>query len=198
MGGFFGGGSGGAGTPGPPDVAAINRIFDKASGTYLSSALTALTLSTVGGAANRLDFIPYSPSETVVVNQLRAEVTRAIAASLFRLGLYAAGSDNRPAERLFQSAGLSGAALAPVDAPVSPSITLTAGVLYYLAILTSSTVTFRAIPISSLCPLSTSATGTALATLWRATQTFASGLPATAPALVATSAAAPLIRLRIA
>lgn len=193
-------------------VAAINAVDTKASrpvpgpharepglttGSYICATLIAGALGTVAGAANRLDFMPFIPARDIVLDELAIEVTTLIAGSQARVGIYSSTAAGLPDALLTgQGTLLDCASTGPKPSAIAP-ITLSAGVVYWLAVHTSSTQTLRSLAAGALLSLGNAATGTAIYTLRRATSTFANGLPAVAPATTLTSAAAPWLRLRI-
>jgi hypothetical protein len=78
------------------------------------------------------------------------------------------------------------------------SFTFKSGITYWIGVLFSSTQTVRGIPLSACLSLGIASTGGSFFTVRRATQTYASGLPASAPVTTLTSTVVPLIRLRVA
>jgi Collagen triple helix repeat (20 copies) len=191
-----------SGAQGPQGGRGTRGVIIKTPGVnlYVSAAINALALTTLAGAANRLDYIPFIPDRDITINQLQASVTTLIASSLFRLGLYDSDSNGLPANRLETSGDLSGATVATVSYDLPASRTLLAGNLYWLAIHHSSTATHRAIAVGALSELFQLSGGTSGPTILRQTVTFASGLPATATAThtAAVNSAATLIRTRLA
>jgi hypothetical protein len=151
------------------------------------------------GAAGRLDFVPLIPDRDITINQLEARVTTLLAASLFKLGLYASDVNGLPSTRLEASGDLSGAALAVLQYALPANRLLTAGTIYWLAIHHSATPTLQAIAVGALPELFTLTGGTAPLTLLRQTVTFASGMPnpATATHTAAVNSAATRIMARL-
>lgn len=200
--------TGATGPAGPtgPQGAPGNRgsrgilVKTPASGLYVSSAINATALTTLAGAANRLDFIPFIPDQDITITQLEASVTTLIASSLFKLGLYASNANGLPSTLLEASGDLSGAAVATLQYNLPASRVLTAGTLYWLAIHHSSTATHRAIAVGALPGLFQLTGATSETTILRQTVTFASGLPspATATHTAAVNSAATNIRMRLA
>jgi hypothetical protein len=165
-------------------------------GGYVSASLVAGTLGTVAGAANRLDFYPFIPDGNITIDELAIEVTTLIAASQARVGIYSANGGSLPNALLTGQGTLLDCATTGAKASAITALVLTSGTTYWLAIHTSSTQTLRSIAAGALLPLGHAATGTAIYSCRRATATFASGLPTTAPAATLTSAAVPWIRMR--
>ena len=174
--------AGGGGLPG------AHEIMPVPAGGFRNAVVNATALTTVAGALNRLDFMPFIPVKSFTCNELAVEVTTLLAASSLRIGIY---SDNNGAP----NAKLAETTVALLSATVGVktsviNLAMTAGTVYWLAVLTSGTQALRAIPVAGLLPLSAPVSGTAVPTLRRATFVFAA-LPATAPATTATSAIAP-------
>jgi hypothetical protein len=169
-----------------------------ASGTYLSAALNASALVTIAAASNRLDLVPFIPADNISIEEFAIEVTTLLAASNARIGVYGADAAGLPGNLVASSGLLSCAtAGAKVWAPGMP-VYFKKGGIYWIAVLMSGTFTLRGIPLAALLPIGHAATGTAVNVLRRATQTFASGMPALPPGQIATSAIAPWVRMKIA
>jgi hypothetical protein len=170
-----------------------------ASGTFITSALNALALGTVAGAANRLDFIPFIPSRDVAINLLSLEVTTLIAGAQARVGIYSSTPAHLPGD-LLTGAGtlLDCGSTGAKQSAITGGLTLTAGTHYWLAVHTSSTANFRALAVGALLPLGLPETGANSNVARRATATFASGLPTTAPAASLVSASMPRLAMRLA
>lgn len=183
-------GGGDAATPMP--VLALPQ----AAGTYFSASIGAVNTSTIAQAANRLEFYPFIPARDLSIDELGVDVSTAVASSLARVGIY---SDNagQPNALLRGTADLN-CATTGAKAEVVTALALTKGTVYWLAVLASSTQTLRGLPTAAMLPLGMNASGGAYLTTRRATQTYASGLPATAPATTLTNAIAPMVRMRVA
>lgn len=167
------------------------------AGNYLSQAIVAIAQSTIPGAANRLEFYPYSPTRTISVDELALEVTALAAGAQARLGIYSATASGQPGSLLTGAGTLLDCGSTGIKtSAISPPLTLQAGVQYFLAIHSSGAPTYRAVPLAGLLPLPTTS-GTPN-TNYRATATFGSGLPATAASFALNSAVAPWLRLRTA
>jgi len=185
-------GGGGAGALGvharQPNVAA---------GTFLTPQITALALGTIAAAANRLDYIPFIPARDITVDRLDIEVTTLIAASQARLAIYA---DNAgiPGAILRDGASVLDCATTGLKSATITALAMTAGTTYWLAILSSSTQTYRGIAVGGLMPMLVNATLNTTYVHKRQTQTFASGMPATASGLSDISGTVPLIKMRVA
>jgi hypothetical protein len=171
---------------------------DAAAGIFLSSATNGTAQITAQGAANRIEFTPFIPSRDITIDQLSIEVTTLIAASTARVGIYGSTGAGIPGELLTGQGSLldCGTAGAKVS-NISGGIVLSAGVTYWLALHFSSTQAVRALAVGSLLALSIPQTGTTQNVGRRGTATFASGLPATAPAAPLVSASMPRVALRL-
>lgn len=167
------------------------------TGSYLYGNIVAIAQSTIATVANRLEYYPYCPSRDVTIDELALEVTTAVAATNARLGVYDSTSGGIPGNLLTGAGTLLDCSTAGVKtSAVLPTVTLKAGIQYWLAVLSSGTQTYRGIPLAGLTPLPV-ASGTPN-TCYRQTQTFASGLPSTASGLTFSSNIGVWIRMRVA
>lgn len=167
------------------------------SGAFILPTINATALSTIAGNNNRFEAVPFIPARDLTINQLALEVTTLVAASLFRLGLYADNGSAAPGSLLVGTAELSSASTGYKDEVIT-SRTLSAGELYWLVVLSSSTQTYRGVALAGAYAFGAPGSGTALFTTQRGTSTFAGGLPSTAPACTPTNAVVPAVRLRLA
>jgi hypothetical protein len=168
-----------------------------AAGTFLTPQITALALGTIAAAANRLDYIPFIPARDITVDRMDVEVSTLIAASQARVAIYA---DNAgvPGAILRDGAAVLDCATTGLKSATITALAMTAGTTYWLAILSSSTQTYRGIAVGGLMPMLVNATLNTTYVHKRQTQTFASGMPATASGLSDISGTVPLIKLRVA
>jgi hypothetical protein len=195
------GDDGDAGPQGPAGPATAHLIAPGlAAGTFITNALNATAQGTISQAANRIEFIPFWPSRDITVDLLSIEVTGTlVAGSQARIGIYGSTAGNLPGDLLTGAGSLLDCATAGAkQSPITGGITLTAGTKYWLAVHASSTQTLRGLAVAALLPLGLPETGTTINTARRATVTFASGLPTTAPATTLISAIAPRVALRLA
>ena len=170
-----------------------------AAGEFVTNAVAALAMGTVAGAANRLDLMPFIPTETITVDRLSLEVTTGVASAQARIGIYGSTATGAPGDLLTgQGTLLDCATTGEKASTISGGITLNAGTPYWLGVHMSSTATLRALAVGGMMPLGIPATGTGLFTLRRASPAFASNLPTTAPASTLTSAVGPRMALRLA
>jgi hypothetical protein len=144
-----------------------------------------------------MELIPFIPSKAITVNQLAIEVTTLLAASNCLAAIYSSNANGSPNALLVTTTNLD-CATTGVKALSITSTALTAGTLYYIAVMFSSTQTLRGIAVAACLPVAQAASGTAVPTVVRATQTYASGMPSTAPAGTSTSTIVPWVRMQLA
>lgn len=177
-------------------AATLHLVVPQAVGTYLSASIGGINTGTIAQAANRLEFHPFIPARNMSIDELAIEVTTLIASSLAKVGIYS-DSGGQPNALLRGSADLDCSTIG-VKAAAIASLALVAGTTYWLAVHANSTQTIRGIPLSALLPLGMAASGGTYFTTRRATATYASGLPSTAPATTLTNAIAPMVRVKVA
>jgi hypothetical protein len=170
------------------------------AGEYITAAITALPPSTTATAANRLELFPFRAGRNVTVDLLALEVTTGVASAQARVGIYSADATTGLPGALLTGQGtlLDCASAGVKTSAISPALVLEAGKLYWLAVHGSSTQTYRTLQVGALTPLPQVQAAASHSTQRRATLTFASGLPTTAPATTLTSAACPMLKLRVA
>jgi hypothetical protein len=166
-------------------------------GSYCSAQVNATALTTVAAAAGRLDFIPFIPMKSITVNELALEVTTLLAGSLAKIGIYASDGNGNPSALIVGTGNLDCATLGAKTAVIANTV-LILNTVYWLAVHSSATQTYRALAVAALLPLGHPATLNTTHTLRRATAAFAGGLPVNAPATVLTASVAPWVRLKIA
>jgi hypothetical protein len=168
------------------------------AGGFTSKALNASALTvTPAAVAGRLDLAPFAPVRRLAVSEFAIEVTTLVALATAKIVIYR--SD--PVTGL--PAGLMGASGDLVCSTLGvknwvSSLTFEADALYWLGVHSSLAQAYRGIALAAAQGLTAPASGTAITTLLRATATYASGAPATAPAMTATSAVVPWIRMAVA
>lgn len=155
------------------------------------------TLSTLAGAAGRIDLYPFLPRADLTLDRLLINCTTAVAGALARVVIYAAESHGRPGALLLESDDLDLATIGAKAATVA--LTLRQGRTVWLGLRTSSTATLSAWPVTATPDLNggTAPVTTARKVL-RRTHVWANPAPATwtwNPAEI-TSSAAPAIWLR--
>lgn len=188
------GDAGPQGDTGPAGTAAIvGPRSGWVAGEWVSAARTASALAGVGMAVNTLRFTPFRPEFSFTLDRLRLYIA---AAASVRLGVYAGdGAAGKP-NTLLLDAGATVAGAAGTFT-VTTSLAMTAGTLYWLALVSNTAVSVQSHPVASLTPLEPNdpATGSTLTTY---SGTLAYGaLPSTAPALFK-SDVAPAIQMRVA
>lgn len=169
----------------------------RSTGLYVSNAMNATAGSTTAGAADRLEMVPFIPSKDVTIDELAFEVTTLLAGSNCKVGLYSSNTTTGLPDTLLEGSGDLSCATTGVKTYAITPRTLTAGTLYWLAVHFSSTQTLRALAVGGCMPIASQAAGTAVPTSIRATATYASGLPATAPSGTNTTVVAVWVRMRI-
>ena len=180
--------------PPPASSPSAHYLLPLPSGSYFDQAINAVAKSTIAAAANRIDLIPFVPGVAVTLQTIGIEVSTAVASAQARVGVYAdVGGlpDALLADSDLLDCSATGVKLGSV------ALTLAAGVRYWLAVHSSSTQTYRGVPVAALLSLGVPAAGgTTSYTLWRSTSTFASGLPSSGPSGTLTSAIAPVVIMR--
>ncbi len=169
------------------------------SGTYISNRLNASALSTMTPAADRLECAPFTVARAITLQEIAAEVATGVGSTNFRIGIY---SDVNGVPGTLLAGGVTShdAGTSSTVRTEAISIALSPG-NYWLGLHTSAGTTMRAVPLAAAATFG-DATGSnpSAMTVKRATgQTYASGMPATAPAMTDTAGALPpWFRLRIA
>jgi hypothetical protein len=166
------------------------------SGSYLSQAINASALTTVNAAPNRIEFFPFIPSRTITVNELAIEVTTLLATSLARIGIYDSNASGNPNNLLVGSTVNLDCATVGAKTVAIAATALNAGSIYWLAVHSSSTQTYRGVVVAALQSLGHDATLNTVYTCRRATVAFGA-LPAVAPATTLTAAIVPWFRLKV-
>lgn len=178
-------------------AAGVHATYVPPSGQYVVPNVSSLALTTISGATDRMDIFPFIPSKTFSVDTLGLEVTTAVAASNFKLAIYADAS-GLPDALIVGTGDLSGASLGVRTEAITPA-QLVAGTTYWLAVHSGANIGYRGVAVGSCLPIAyPAAGGTALSTVRRATgQTFGSGLPDPCPAGVLTGATIQAVMLRV-
>jgi hypothetical protein len=170
-----------------------------AAGTFITNAVNGLALGTTAGVAGRLEMSPFIPSRTITIDRLSIEVTTAVASAQARVGIYGTTAGGLPGDLLTgQGTLLDCSATGAKGSDIAGGLTLQAGTVYWLAAHSSSTATLRALAVGGLLPLGNPETGTTHNSGRRASVTFASGLPTTAPSAALLSGSMPRIAMRLA
>jgi len=193
------GGDGEQGPQGPTGTArGVHAVQpNTAAGQFVTPQVTALALTTIAAAANRLDYLPFVPAKDITVDRLDVEVSTLIAASQARLAIFS-NNNGVPGAILRDGASVLDCATTGLKSAVITPVTLIAGTVYWLAILSSSTQTYRGVAVGGLMPMLVNTTLNTTYVHKRQTQTFASGMPANASGLTDIAGTFPLIKLRLA
>ena len=112
---------------------------------YLDTSVLAVALSTVAGAAGRIDISRFVPEYDITVDRLGVYVTTGVAAATGRVVIYGANANNEPDARLFFPADDLNLATSSVFVEHTASFTLRKGVLYYVGFMHGSTATIQGI-----------------------------------------------------
>lgn len=152
------------------------------SGSYVTQALVAGALSTISGASNRLEVMPWQPQRDMTVDQISVYVT-ATGAADFRLVIYSSDANGLPGDLLWNTADTTPSSTGEIA--FSPpgggaSYTFTEGTTYWIGwhTETSGAGTHKAVPIGAVSNLGlTSIAATQGCQVLRTTATFASGAP---------------------
>jgi hypothetical protein len=174
----------------------VHVAFPVPSGGFAHLSVNASGNSNIAAVADRFDLMPFFPMRSITVNQMRAEVAVAGAAgTTARLGIYASNAVGNPDALLQEGATTIGTAATGIKTTALTPMTLNAGTLYWVAILSSGAPTYRGIPAAGVMPLDGIAADLGIYTLRRATFAYAA-LPTTAPATTRSGSAVPIIHLR--
>lgn len=179
----------------------FNAIFMRAAGQFIATCLNGIAMGTLTGTANRIEVHPFRPDADITIDLLELSVTTAVAASVFKLAIYASDpATNLPTGApLRGTTDMSGAAIANVQQAITP-LTLTKGTLYWFGCHFSAATIVRANAQAAMFNLGLFSGSSAPLTVIRGTQTYASGLPL-GSAFTAANLAAALgasIRMRLA
>lgn len=146
-------------------------IFPQSSGNYIIPAITmAPNSSTLTGVANRCFAYPFVPSTTITINELRLNVTTAVASSLARILIFD-NLVNVPNNKLYESSNLDCSTTGLKTATTTQ--TFTAGQIYWLAVHFSSTQAITGITTTALINIKGASTMSAVYG-YRVDQTFGS------------------------
>lgn len=112
-------------------------------GDWIDQSITGASATVAATSSGRLRACPFIPDETVVIDQLGVAVSASAGGAKLVCGIYASGAGGEPTSLLVQSAELPADAVAGVASSVS--LTLQAGVLYWLALIANTNVSLRAV-----------------------------------------------------
>ena len=114
------------------------------AGRYYDQSLFAVGLTTLAGAAGRIDLVPWVPWYDQTVDRLGVNVTTAVAGALGRVVIYGANANDEPDSLLLlPGADLSLAAVAFVEH--AQTFIFRRNTLYYIGFIHSSTATISGI-----------------------------------------------------
>ena len=179
---------------GPNGVEGTHTVPIIGSGRWTNAAVNGTALTTVSMSAGRYDFTMFRPSQNITIDRLEADVTALAATATFKLAIYRSNADGSPDVAIAETGDLSGGAVANHIGEDLEGVALQSGSQYWLCILSSGNIGFRAIAASGLPALSSD--GTALDTMLRLTGTYGDGFVAD-PVTAFTTGASPLIRARL-
>jgi hypothetical protein len=173
--------------------------FKTGVGRWQTNSVDTTTLTTLAGAANRMDLAPWLCPHDVAVDQMGALCSTAVAASLGKICCYSSDVDGRPSTLLFETTTLDFGAVGFKQ--VAQVFGFQRGALYWLGLRHSSTATVNAHQTYCSPTLGFPAIPTTAASkVLRRTLTFATAAPATwgYAAAEETAANVPALFMRIA
>jgi hypothetical protein len=172
--------AGATGPTGPTGAAGPLAIWQPKplAGRFLAlAALNSTNVSTLAGAADRLEvaFVPPRPY-ALVCDQLVVDVSTQVAAALGRIVVYSCDVNGWPDAKVYESAALD---FSTLGAKTGAGFTFAADTPYWVGVHHSSTATLRSLVTGALVALDVSAgTGTnTVASVVRRTSAFAGGAP---------------------
>lgn len=140
------------GIQGVPGVFSASLIVPAPSGAYISNVITAAALITVTGTAGRCWLTPFISARNVTVARLGMEVTTLLAASTSKVAVY---SDVNGIPTALLAGGVTSLDNSTIGLKEETvSFTFQAGVVYWIAIATSSTQVVRGAAVANWMPLS--------------------------------------------
>jgi hypothetical protein len=148
------------------------------TGFYVSAMLVSDTYATLALVANRIYWIPFIPQRDLSVDAIAIGVVTAAAGGLVRCGIYADDGQGTPdgaplVETIDFDASTTG-----TKEDTGATISLTAGTMYWLATIGSTTAAIRAVPRTALAHLfSNPATNVGIIGWFRNGWTYATPLP---------------------
>lgn len=160
-------------------AAACGKVIGPTSGAYYDSSIQANAATTLAGAANRFELIPFITELDFSIDRIGVYVTTGVASSTVKLVIYNSTVDGKPDTIEWEGGNLS-SATSSTFVQETLSFTFTAGIRYWLGVRHSSTATLRAIPVTNLPNLGRNgSTGNTYYTALRRTLTY--DTPATTP-----------------
>lgn len=156
---------------------ATPNISSFITGQYYTAGLHASGSSTLAGAADRMDLMPFMAAEDLSIDRIGVSVSTGVAAATAKLVIYNDTGGVPDTVAWEGVANLDCSAAAFVEETMS--FTFVGGKRYWLAVRHSSTATLRSIPLTSLGHLGvTTANGVNYNTILRRTVAYASAAPA--------------------
>jgi len=136
--------------------------FGAISNRVLAANTGNLTLTS--GDAGTVYFVPFMPQVSFTLAKINMLVTTAVASSTIFLGIYDKGSDGGPRNLLQTSTGISSATTGLKTYTISGGQALTAGTLYYLAVMPVGNAT--SLSVSGIIATACMQLGTMSTTTW--------------------------------
>lgn len=182
--------------------AASHGLFGKqAAGEYISPLVNATATTTVLFGTGFAHMLPLRPMRNVAIDRLEIEVTGALAGGSCHLAVYPDinGRPDTSTVLARTATPLDCASTGIKNTGTEIALTLERGQTYWIAIISSGNITFRAAAPGSLAPLGSSAASLSPFSTVAFAQSYAV-LPTTCPATSGgiTTTAVPLIRARTA
>lgn len=145
--------------------------------TLRTTAQGATATTTIVGAADRIEIIPYVAPFDMTISQASVNVTTGVALATGKVVIYDSNAaTGKPGALLFESAStMDFSSIAVVNTTISPSISLKEGQQIWIGVRHSSTATVSAWALGDLTALDAGAASTTVGVMLRQTQTFATG-----------------------
>lgn len=188
------------GPPGEQGPAGARRPGLSVSGYAVIAAINNTSLSTAAMVAGRSEYVPFTLTVDTVVNRLECDVTTFGAGTTCRLAIYDSNANGSPHHPIVSTGDISTAANGNNIGAAVANTTLQAGVQYWMAILSSGSVTYRAFVAGWGLPLNTVDTSGNVMGFLRLGGSYASGFPDDPMTLGAAPASGgtPVVKARIA
>jgi hypothetical protein len=153
-----------------PGTVIVNRYYDQ--------ALHGSNPGTRAGAANEMTLSPFYTSNPLRIDEIGVSIATAVSGALGRCAIYSSGVDGWPDEKLFEGPSNLDFSTTGFHAH-SIDLRFDTGRQYYLALLTSSTATYRTVSTSSALNFGLPAGANAVqyGTVIRRIHTFADPMP---------------------
>ena len=140
------GANGEDGATGPQGPAAVHYFIPRPSGSIITAAVNGGGNTNIANVVNRLQAYPFIPGRDLSIDALLADVATAHAAN-FQLGIYADDGAGYPGDLLAETGEISAGSTGLKTGTFvgGGSLDLDAGSIYWLAIHSNTTATFRGI-----------------------------------------------------